>query len=98
MGQWLQEDDIFLTETGSSNYGIFETHFPKGVMEISQILWGSIGYATGACKGAALAGKETGNRRTILFTGDGAFQLTAQEVSTMIRHKLNPIIFVVCND
>ena len=98
MGQWLQEYDIVLTETGTSNYGIFETHFPKGVLGISQILWGSIGYATGSCQGAALAAKETGKRRTILFTGDGSFQLTAQEVSTMIRHKLNPIIFVICND
>jgi pyruvate decarboxylase len=39
-----------------------------------------------------------GIKRTILFTGDGSFQLTAQEVSTMIRNKLNPIIFVICNN
>jgi TPP-dependent 2-oxoacid decarboxylase len=31
-------------------------------------------------------------RRTILFVGDGSFQLTAQEVSTMIRHDLKPIM------
>lgn len=99
MGQWLKEDDIVLTETGTSNYGILDTRFPKGVIGISQILWGSIGYSVGSCQGAALAAQEmrTG-RRTILFVGDGSFQLTAQEVSTMIRHKLNPIIFVVCND
>lgn len=39
-----------------------------------------------------------GIKRTILFTGDGSFQLTAQEVSTMLRNKLNPIIFVICNN
>jgi pyruvate decarboxylase len=60
-------------------------------------LWGSIGYATGSCQGAALAAQELGIKRTILFTGDGSFQLTAQEVSTMLRNKLNPIIFVICN-
>lgn len=99
MGQWLQEGDIVLTETGTSNYGIFDTRFPKNVTNISQILWGSIGYATGACQGVALAAKELGGkRRTILFTGDGSFQLTAQEVSTMIRHNLNPIIFIICNN
>ncbi|EXJ85120.1 pyruvate decarboxylase [Capronia epimyces CBS 606.96] len=99
MGQWLQEGDIVLTETGTSNYGIFNARFPKNVTNISQILWGSIGYATGSCQGVALAARELGGKhRTILFTGDGSFQLTAQELSTMIRHKLNPIIFIVCND
>jgi pyruvate decarboxylase len=92
LGQWLQPNDIVVTETGTSNFGIWETKFPKGVSAISQVLWGSIGYATGAVQGAALAAKEQGNRRTILFTGDGSFQLTGQEVSTMIRRKLNPIL------
>lgn len=103
MGQWLRENDVVITETGTANFGIWETRFPANVTAISQVLWGSIGYATGACQGAALAIKDMaqeggGERRTILFTGDGSFQLTAQEVSTMIRRKLNPIIFVICND
>jgi pyruvate decarboxylase len=98
LGQWLQPDDILITETGTANFGIWETRFPKGVIAISQVLWGSIGYATGATQGAALAAKEKGIKRTILFTGDGSFQLTAQEVSTMIRNKLNPIIFIICNN
>ena len=97
LGQWLQEKDIIITETGTSNFGIWETRFPAEVTAISQVLWGSIGYATGACQGAALAAKENGIKRTILFTGDGSFQLTAQELSTMLRNKLNPIIFVICN-
>ncbi|KAF2732821.1 pyruvate decarboxylase-like protein [Polyplosphaeria fusca] len=98
LGQWLQEDDIVITETGTANFGIWETRFPAKVTAISQVLWGSIGYATGSCQGAALAAKEKGIKRTLLFTGDGSFQLTAQEVSTMIRNKLNPIIFVLCNN
>jgi pyruvate decarboxylase len=98
LGQWLQPGDVVITETGTSNFGIWETRFPKDVTAISQVLWGSIGYATGACQGAALAAAEAGIKRTILFTGDGSFQLTAQEVSTMIRNRLTPIIFVLCND
>jgi pyruvate decarboxylase len=98
LGQFLEKSDIVITETGTSNFGIWETRFPEGVQAISQVLWGSIGYATGSCQGAALAAKELGIKRTILFTGDGSFQLTAQEVSTMLRNNLNPIIFVICND
>jgi len=81
LGKWLKDSDIVITETGTANFGIWETRFPKDVIAISQVLWGSIGYATGACQGAALAAKERGIKRTILFTGDGSFQLTAQELS-----------------
>lgn len=98
LGQWLEKGDIVITETGTANFGIWETRFPANVTAISQVLWGSIGYATGSCQGAALAAKENNIKRTILFTGDGSFQLTAQEVSTMIRNKLNPIIFIICNN
>ncbi|KAL8996463.1 MAG: hypothetical protein Q9169_004013 [Polycauliona sp. 2 TL-2023] len=98
VGQWLQPDDIVITETGTANFGIWETKFPKGVSALSQVLWGSIGYSVGACQGAALAAKELGNRRTVLFVGDGSFELTAQEVSTMIRQGLKPIIFLINNE
>lgn len=102
IGEFLQENDIVVTETGTANFGIWETKFPKGVMALSQVLWGSIGWSVGAAQGACLAAKdaikESGPRRTVLFVGDGSFQLTAQEVSTMLRNDLKPIIFVICND
>lgn len=91
VGEYLHKDDIVITETGTANFGIWDTKFPAGVTALSQVLWGSIGWSVGACQGAALATKDTGsNRRTILFVGDGSFQLTAQELSTMIRHRLTP--------
>lgn len=62
------------------------------------VLWGSIGYSVGAVLGGALAAKEQGDRRVILFVGDGSLQLTLQEIGTMIRYKLNPYIFVLNND
>lgn len=99
VGEFLKEDDVIITETGTSNFGIWETKFPKGVTALSQVLWGSIGYSVGACQGAALAVRDAGaDRRTILFVGDGSFQLTAQEVSTMIRLGLKPIIILICNE
>ncbi|KAI5842474.1 thiamine diphosphate-binding protein [Morchella snyderi] len=98
VGQWLNPGDVVITETGTSNFGILETRFPKDVTAISQVLWGSIGYSVGALQGAALACKEMSpERRVILFVGDGSLQLTVQEISTMIRHGLKPIIFVLNN-
>jgi pyruvate decarboxylase len=99
IGEFMIEKDVIITETGTSNFGIWDTQFPAGVTALSQVLWGSIGWSVGAAQGAALAAKDLGNgRRTILFVGDGSFQLTAQEVSTMIRHHLSPIIFLICNE
>ncbi|KAL2163689.1 hypothetical protein VTH06DRAFT_5747 [Thermothelomyces fergusii] len=99
IGEYLKENDIVVTETGTSNFGIWETRYPRGVTGITQILWGSIGWSVGAAQGAALAARDMGaDRRTILFVGDGSFQLTAQEVSTMIRHDLRITIFLIFND
>ncbi|KAJ7850144.1 hypothetical protein B0H14DRAFT_3665808 [Mycena olivaceomarginata] len=47
--------------------------------------------------GAAFAASEMGLNRTMLFIGDGSLQLTVQELSSMIRHGLKPIIFVLNN-
>lgn len=84
--------------SGTANFGILEAQFPAGVTHISQVLFGSIGYSVGAAQGAALAVKELDTpRRIILFVGDGSLQLTVQEIATMIRHGLKPIIFVINN-
>ncbi|KAK2797693.1 hypothetical protein FQN50_009117 [Emmonsiellopsis sp. PD_5] len=98
--EYLRRNDVVVTEAGTSNFGIWETGFKSGTMGLSSVLWSSIGFALGACQGAALAAREMTDvpRRTILFIGDGSFQLTAQELSTIIRHKLTPTIFVICND
>ena len=36
--------------------------------------------------------------RPVVFVGDGAFQMTGQELSTIIRRNLNPVIFLLNND
>lgn len=98
IGEYLREGDIVVTETGTANFGIWETKFPASVTALNQNLWGSIGWSVGACQGAALAARDAGaDRRTVLFVGDGSFQLTAQEVSTMVRLGLRVTIFCICN-
>jgi pyruvate decarboxylase len=99
VGTWLRENDVVITETGTSNFGILEARFPAHVTHISQVLYGSIGYSVGALQGAALACKEKApDRRVILFVGDGSLQLTVQEIATIIRHGLKPIIIVINNN
>ncbi|RBA11830.1 pyruvate decarboxylase [Fusarium proliferatum] len=98
LSEFLGHDDIVVTETGTANFGILDTRFPTGVTPLSQVLWGSVGWSVGALQGACLAAKDAGqDRRALLFVGDGSLQLTAQELGTIIRHGLKPLIFVICN-
>lgn len=95
MANYFEPEDMVVAETGTSMFGILEAPILHAVDVITQPLWASIGYAVGGVLGAALANRK---RRALLFIGDGSFQLTAQEVSTMLRHKLTPIIFLLNND
>ena len=68
---------------------------PEEATFIGQTFYGSIGYTVGATLGASIAAQD---RRVVLFVGDGAFQVTCQDLSTMIRNRLKPIIFLINND
>lgn len=91
----LKPDDTLVAETGTSSMGMCFALLPKGVTFHNQSLWGSIGWGTPAAFGAALAEPK---KRTILITGEGSHQLTAQEVSQFYRYGLKPIIFLLNNN
>jgi indolepyruvate decarboxylase len=91
----LRAGDILVTETGASSMGMAFAKMPQGSTFHNQTLWGSIGWATPASFGAALAAPE---RRTVLITGEGSHQLTAQEIGQFYRFGLKPLIFVLNNE
>lgn len=89
ISSWLRPGDIVLTDTGTASFGIFDTKLPPESMLINISLWASIGYSLPSAQGAALAAQDAKTkRRTVLFQGDGSFQLTCQEISTMVKHRL----------
>lgn len=94
LGKWLRAGDVVLTETGTSSFGIWDTTMPPNSIFMAQYLWSSIGYTVGACQGAAQAVRDStdAKRRTILFIGDGSLQCGCQELSTIIRRGLKPIM------
>jgi len=97
MGQFFRPKDVIVAETGTSSFGILDVPLPEHAVFLAQILWGSIGWTVGSTLGAALAAKDCKLNRTILFVGDGSLQLTVQELSTMLRKGVKPIIFVLNN-
>jgi indolepyruvate decarboxylase len=93
-GAFLRAGDTVVLETGSSSLGVTPTILPDGVRVEAQVLWGSIGWATPAAFGVALADP---SRRTILITGEGSHQLTANDIGAMGRFGANVIVFVLNN-
>jgi TPP-dependent 2-oxoacid decarboxylase len=91
----LTPGNVVLADQGTSFYGMADHRLPNGVTFIGQPLWGSIGYTLPAAVGAAVAHPD---RRTVLLIGDGAAQLTVQELGTFFREGLSPVILVVNND
>lgn len=93
--RFIQADDVLVVENGTSGAAIGGMRLPSGVSVVNQPIWGSIGYTLPALLGTMMAAPQ---RRQLLFIGDGSFQLTAQELSTLLRHEQKPIIFLINND
>lgn len=103
----VQPGDIVFGETGTAGYGSREMTLPKHTRLFTPVTWLSIGYMLPACQGAALAQRELissskyhdlQSARTVLLIGDGSFQMTVQELGTIIRLNLDVIIFLINND
>ena len=90
----LKNNPKFSKSLALTKFGIAPMRLPEDCILNNQVLWGSIGWATPAAFGAAIADK---NRRVVLITGEGAHQLTAQEISTIMKHNLNMVIIVINN-
>jgi indolepyruvate decarboxylase len=95
MQDFIRPGDVVLTDVGTSSAGTAGLRMPNGVSVIGQPLWAAVGYSLPALLGTLLAAPR---RRQLLFIGDGAFQMTAQELSTILRRGLKPIIFLLNNN
>ncbi|KAF5128653.1 Pyruvate decarboxylase [Metarhizium anisopliae] len=103
----IRPGDIVLGETGTAGYGVREMSLPSHTRLFTPVTWLSIGYMLPATQGAALAQRELriadryhgiNDARTILLIGDGSFQMTAQELATILRLDLDVTILLINND
>lgn len=94
IARFVEKGDVVLVESGTASVGLTSQVFAAGTTYVTANIWGSIGYTLPATLGTSLAAPD---RRHLLFIGDGSFQLTAQELSTILRLGLKPIIFLLNN-
>ncbi|CAI9301029.1 unnamed protein product [Lactuca saligna] len=90
----LTSDTAVLAETGDSWFNCQKLKLPDGCGYEFQMQYGSIGWSVGALLGYA---QSIPDKRVIACIGDGSFQVTAQDVTTMIRQEQKSVIFLVNN-
>jgi alpha-keto-acid decarboxylase len=90
----LRPDDLIVADAGTAMFGAVNLKLAPNSMFLSQPLWASIGYSIPALLGGMLAAPD---RRGVVLVGDGAAQMTVQELSTFFRLGLRPVIVVLEN-
>ena len=94
MNDFLQDDDVVICDIGDSLFGAADLVIHRRTEFLSPAYYTSMGFSVPAAIGAQIRRRRS---RPIVFVGDGAFQMTGQELSTVARNGLNPIVLVLNN-
>jgi indolepyruvate decarboxylase len=95
LDSFLDDRMILLAEPGDAFCAALDFHIEEAENFIVQAFYTSIGYCTPAALGVSCIRP---GKRPVVLTGDGAFQMTAQELSTLIRQRCPAIILILNND
>ncbi|MFO1092646.1 MAG: thiamine pyrophosphate-binding protein [Planctomycetaceae bacterium] len=90
----LEDEMVVVADVGDCLFGSSDLTIHKHTEFISPAYYTSMGFAIPAAIGVQIANK---GLRPLVVVGDGAFQMTSMELSTAVRHKLNPIVVVLNN-
>lgn len=93
LNPYLRDNDTIFLANATPILGGRDFTLPPSSQIIASGMWFSIGHMLPAALGAAQAQPH----RTILLDGDGSFQVTAQELSTIIHNRVNMTIFIINN-
>ena len=91
----LDERCCVVADIGDAIFGAVGIRSARQAQFIAPAYYMSMGFAVPASIGVAMATKKL---RPYVLVGDGAFQMTGVEISTIVRLGLNPIIIILNND
>ena len=90
----LGEKMVVICDIGDALFAASELVTRQRTEFISPAYYTSMGFAVPAAVGACFARPEL---RPLCIVGDGAFQMTGMELSTIVRYGFNPIVIVLNN-
>lgn len=94
LNQTLDESTVVVADVGDALFASSELVIHKQTEFISPAYYTSMGFGVPAALGAMVARPDL---RPIVLVGDGAFQMTGMELSTIVRRGLAPIVIVLDN-
>ncbi len=94
LDEQLDEGTIVIADVGDALFASTELTTHSRTEFISPAYYTSMGFAVPAALGAQIAKPQA---RVIAVVGDGAFQMTGMELSTIVRRKLPVIVLVLDN-
>lgn len=94
INSFLKDDMIVLADIGDALFGGTDLVIHRKTEFLSPAYYASMGFAVPASIGTQLANPKL---RPLVIVGDGAFQMTGMEISTVLRFNLNPIVIVLNN-
>jgi indolepyruvate decarboxylase len=87
-------DLTVIADIGDSLFGAADMEMHRHTEFLSPAYYTSMGFGVPAAVGASMANPIP---RVLVVVGDGAFQMTGMELSTIARYGLNPIVVVLNN-
>ena len=90
----LDDETIVIADVGDALFASSELVIRGQTEFLSPAYYTSMGFAVPAAVGAKMARPDL---KTIALVGDGAFQMTGMELSTIIKHQLAATIIVLDN-
>lgn len=94
INELLDAHMVVVADVGDCLFAAADLTIYRDTEFISPAYYTSMGFAIPAALGAQHADPK---RRPIVLVGDGAFQMTCQELSTGLRYGFNPIVLVLNN-
>jgi indolepyruvate decarboxylase len=90
----LDADTIVIADVGDSLFASTELVIHEHGEFLSPAYYTSMGFSVPASLGAATARKD---HRIVVLVGDGAFQMTGQELSSLVRDGHAPVVIILDN-
>lgn len=94
LNERLDDETIVIADVGDALFAATELTIHDRGEFLSPAYYTSMGFSIPAALGAATARPD---HRIVVLVGDGAFQMTGQELSTLIRGGFSPIVIVLDN-
>jgi indolepyruvate decarboxylase len=94
LNKHLTNDSIVVADVGNALFGASDLLIHHPTEFLGPAYYASMGFAVPAALGTQIARP---NLRPLVLVGDGAFQMTGMELSTIARYGLNPVVIVLNN-